>query len=602
MELKKQLISPEAIASFMHLHQAAGGELLTRFLMQLTKLDKVNALYDRHWQNDAAHFIEKALNELQVTYKLNDSDLSRIPTKGAFITVSNHPLGGIDGLILMDLILKKRPDFKVMGNFLLSQCEPLKPIILSVNPFEDYKDKKSSYQGMRASLGHLAEGKPLGIFPSGEVSTFQNDAKVVVDKAWSESVTKLIRKANVPVVPIYFEGKNSLLFHILGKIHPLLRTARLPSELFNKEGKSVSIRIGSAISTKSVNEFDSNPELTKFIRAKTYSLGSKIEVPKFFAPKGRLLKKEEPIVEAIPSQLLADEIELACKEFLLFKQDHFQIFCAPASKIPKVLNELGRLREITFREVGEGTLKSRDLDPFDLYYHHLVIWDQKESAIVGAYRLCKGKIALHQHGKKGFYLSTLFKMDDKILPILEQSIELGRSFIVKEYQRKPMSLFMLWKGIFYYLLKNSEYRYLIGPVSISKDFSKFSQALIVEFVKAHYFDSEIGQYIKPRKQFRIKTDKRIDPNALLNSLQNNINKLDAFIKDIEFGFGAPVLLKKYLKLNAKIVGFNVDPLFNHTLDGLVVVDVFNIDADFIRSLSKEVNDPDLLDRFNKVPA
>lgn len=602
MKLQKQLISPDEIASFMNLHQKMGGELLVKFLMQLTKLDKINSFYEQHWQEEAIPFIQDALSQLKVNYQINDSDLKRIPTKGSFITISNHPFGGIDGFILLDFMLKQRPDFKVMGNFLLQQIDPLKPLILSVNPFETYKESRSSYSGLKASLEHLKNGNALGIFPAGEVSTFQNDARIIVDKTWSPSVTKLIMKAQVPVIPIYFEGNNSLIFHLLGKIHPLLRTARLASEMFNKENKTVPVRIGSPIPVKTIQEFDSKIELTQYLRAKTYALGTKVSVPTFFNLKQKDKKTKHAVVDPIDSKILAAEVNAACENYLLFDQKPFRIFCAPASSIPNILNELGRLREITFREVGEGTMKERDLDPYDLYYHHLVVWDQESSAIVGAYRLCKGKIALHQQGKKGFYLNTLFKIDDELIPLLSESIELGRSFIVKEYQRKPLSLFMLWKGIFYYLIKNSEYRYLIGPVSISKDFSKFSQSMMVEFIKQHYYDQEIARLIKPRKQFRLSSDQRIDKTLLLNSIKNNINRLDAFIKDIEFGYGTPVLLKKYLKLNAKIVGFNIDPNFSDSLDGLVLVDVFKIDPDFIQSLSKDLKDPDLLNRFQKIPA
>lgn len=598
LDKKNPLIDPTEVAKAIKLDNRLGGDLLVRFLMQLTKLDKVNALYESHSQENALAFIDHALEELDVTCAINDADLARIPKTGAFITVSNHPLGGIDGLLLIKLLLKIRPDFKVMGNFLLNKIEPLQPLIIPVNPFEQFKDAASSLAGMKASLSHLQIGSPLGVFPAGEVSTFQNDARIVIDKPWNLTIAKLITKSEVPVIPIYFEGENSLFFHLLGQIHPLLRTARLPTELFNKKGKEVKIRIGTAISPKQLAEFSKPSELTAYIRAKTYALGTKLEVPSFFKKfTYRPSKKQLPIIEAIPKELLKAEIEQALIDFPLLKSDPFEIFCAPAATIPNVLKELGRLREITFREVGEGTNNSTDLDPFDLYYHHLVIWDKEKEKIVGSYRLCKGKLALHQNGKRGFYLNTLFKMDDALLPMLGESIELGRSFIVKEYQRKPLSLFLLWKGIFYYLLKNPEYRYLIGPVSISNDFSSFSRNLIVAFIKRNYFDEEIAQYIKPRKKFRIPENRRVDSSLVLSSLEKSISKLDAFIKDIEFGFGAPVLLKKYLKLNAKMVGFNVDPKFNDALDGLVVVDILGIDPDFIKSLAKDVDDPSILKRF-----
>lgn len=594
------LIDPKEIAKAIKLDNKLGGDLLVRFLMQLTRLNKVNALYESHSQEEALKFIDLALNELNIAYDINDADLAKIPATGPFVTVSNHPLGGIDGLILMSILLKKRPDFKIMGNFLLNKIAPLSPLIIPVNPFEQFKEASSSVAGLKATLAQLSAGSPLGVFPAGEVSTFQNDAKVIIDKPWSPTIAKLITRAQVPVIPIYFEGENSLLFHLLGQIHPLLRTARLPTELFNKKGKPVRVRIGAALPPKHLNEFEKTSELTAYLRAKTYALGTKLEVPSFFKSfKYRPAKKQLPIINTVAKELLKKEIEQALIDFPLLKSEPFEIFCAPALTIPNVLKELGRLREITFREVGEGTNNSSDLDPYDLYYHHLVIWDKAGEKIVGAYRLCKGKLALHQNGKKGFYLNTLFKMDDALLPMLGESIELGRSFIVKEYQRKPLSLFLLWKGIFYYLLKNPEYRYLIGPVSISNDFSSFSRNLIVEFIKRNYYDEEIAQYIKPRKKFRIPENRKIDSGLLLSSLEKSIPKLDAFIKDLEFGFGTPVLLKKYLKLNAKMVGFNVDPKFNDALDGLVVVDILRIDPDFIKSLAKDVDDPSILKRFEK---
>jgi putative hemolysin len=597
MDAPYTVIDPKKIAEQLHVGSKTMADLLARFLMQLTQLDRVNQIYADLQHHQSLPFIQQALAHLQINYEVNAADLKRIPAKGAFVSVSNHPLGGIDGLILMDLLLQHRPDSKVMGNFLLNRLKPLESTILPVNPFEQFKAKQSSLGGLKLSLQHLKEGHPLGIFPAGEVSTYQNDARIVVDKPWSLSVAKMIAHAEVPVLPIYFEGQNSLFFHLLGTVHPLLRTARLPSELFNKAKQPIKVRIGTPIGVKDIQSFDKVSDLNIFLRSRTYALGTKLEVPKKYFSFA--LTKPKAIDTPQDSGRLQEEATQAFEHFPLFEQAPFKVFCAPASAIPTLLKEIGRLRELTFREVGEGTNKSTDLDGYDLYYQHLVIWDEEAKKVVGSYRICKGKLALHQYGKRGFYLSSLFKIKDEMLPILAQSMELGRSFIVKEYQRKPLSLFMLWKGIFYYLLKNPEYRYLIGPVSISKDFSRFSQSLIVQFIKQHYYDEEMAAYITPKKKFSITEDKRIDQSLLMQKLESNLNKLDAFIKDLEFGFGAPVLLKKYLKLNGKIIGFNIDPKFNNALDGLVMVDILGIDPDFIHSLSKELNDPSILERFKE---
>jgi putative hemolysin len=260
------------------------------------------------------------------------------------------------------------------------------------------------------------------------------------------------------------------------------------------------------------------------------------------------------------------------------------------------MNEIGRIRETTFRLVGEGTNQQLDIDEYDLYYYQMFIWDEEEKKIVGAYRVGKGNEIMLQYGIRGFYIQSLFRINRRFYPILSQALELGRSFIVPEYQKKPLPLFLLWKGILYFLLKNPEYRYLVGPVSISNRFSTFSKALIIKFIREHYYNNTISKYIKPRKRFRVPPH-QLDTDIIFEN-SSDINKLDKFIKDIETGhFTMPVLLKKYLKQNGKIVEFNIDPKFNNALDGLLVVDIYDIPPETISSLSKEINDESILERL-----
>ena len=256
--------------------------------------------------------------------------------------------------------------------------------------------------------------------------------------------------------------------------------------------------------------------------------------------------------------------------------------------MPVTLNEIGRLREITFREVGEGTNNSIDVDEYDLYYHQLIIWDKENKRIVGAYRLGKGKEIIEQYGIKGFYIESLFKIKKGFEYVLNESIELGRSFIVKEYQREPMALFLLWKGILYFLLKNPDYRYLIGPVS--NKYSTLSKVLIVEFIKANFFNNELARYIEPRTRFKVLFNQDIDKEVMLEYTESDIKKFDKFIKEVEPYYTMPVLLKKYLQQNAKIIGFNVDPAFNNCLDGLIILDLFDVPMETIESLTKEFED------------
>jgi putative hemolysin len=228
----------------------------------------------------------------------------------------------------------------------------------------------------------------------------------------------------------------------------------------------------------------------------------------------------------------------------------------------------------------------------------MFIWDNETEMIAGAYRIGKGADILHQYGVRGFYIQSLFKIKDDLQDMLSQTMELGRSFVVKEYQRKPMPLFLLWKGILYFTLKNPEYRYLMGPVSVSDDYSTTSKEMIIKFIMAHHFDWKLAKSITPRNSYKFKTEDQ-NLNIIMQTMDNDINSLDKFIGDVdELNSGLPVLLKKYIKLNAKIIGFNVDPKFNNCLDGLIALDLCDIPPNTIESLSKEANDSSILQQFH----
>lgn len=576
-----------------------GGESFAKLLMYILRLNKLNDLYSANCCKDGIEFIDALIEDLGIKFEFDEEELKRIPLEGGFITISNHPFGGIDGIILIKLICMVRPDFKAMANFLLKKIEPIKDYFLGVNPFEDRKGVASSMGGIKEALRHLNDGAPLGIFPAGEVSSYQSQTHNITDKQWLPSILKFIKKADVPVVPIYFQGSNSLIFHLLGMIHPTLRTVKLPSELLNKKNKVVRIRIGNPISVADQKGFTDINQYGRFLRAKTYMLGTPIEIKKFYKfTKKNKIEKVEEVIPPVNPEVIRAEVEGLAQEYLLFKSRNYVVYCAPSSKLPNVLNELGRLREITFREVGEGTNHSIDIDEFDLYYHQMFIWDEEVHKIVGAYRVGKGNEILAQYGLKGFYLQSLFRMNQKFQPILAESLELGRSFIVKEYQKKPMPLFLLWKGILYFLLKNPQSRYLIGPVSISNKYSDLSKDLIIKFIMANYFNYDLGQFIQSRKQFKVKI-KDLDIEILLQTAKDDINKLDKLIGDFEItNDKLPVLLKKYISLNAKIIGFNIDPNFNDCLDGLIVLDLFDVPMKVIESLSKEIKDDTILKRFS----
>ncbi len=576
------------------------GTLLGDTLLQMLKYNILTRVYSETHDKDPIFLIDSLMNELDLKYDIPEEDLKNIPADGAFITVSNHPYRGIDSMILYKIISETRNDLKIMASYLLHQINPLKDIVIPVNTFETAGSEKSSFSGIKEGINHLKDGHPLGIFPVGEVSSQIEVSKVIVDKEWQSAALKFIKNAGVPIIPVYFHGTKPRLSHIVGKVHPLLRTIKLPAELTQKKNRTVIVRIGSPITVKEQTEFENMFQFGQYLRARTYSLGSALKVKKFFSDYTYWRKPDpEPLADPVPVDVLTEEFNSIRSDYELFTIKNYTVVCAPTARIPEIFNEIGRLRELTFRKVGEGTNKNADIDEYDLYFNHLFIWDTAESRIVGAYRIGKGKEILDIYGIRGFYIDSLFKISPDFKNVLSQSLELGRSFIVEEYQKKAIPLFLLWKGIMVFLLKNAEYRYLIGPVSISNDFSRFSKSLIVEFIRKYFTDEDFARYIDPRKHFVVKPDKTIDRNIFIDTSVRDINKIEKIIRDIEPGYRLPVLLKKYLELNGKIIGFNIDPKFNYCLDGLLILDVYNAPQDFIKGLSKELNDTSILNRFMK---
>ena len=577
------------------------GDGFARLLMYILRFNELNKKYANVANLQGLDFLNAALDLLEVKYEINPEELRRIPKKGAFISVSNHPFGGIDGIILLKLMLdQKRHDIKTLSTFLIKRIPQIESYAFAVDPFDNGGHSKSlNISGLKAAYTHLANGGALGIFPAGEVSTYYDnvDETGITDKHWQKSIIKFIKNARVPVVPIYFQGENSRLFHLLGLIHPLLRTAKLPSELLNKKNQTIRVRIGYPISVEEQDNYSDIEKYSRFLRVKTYSLGSAIDVDKFFQYKLKSDSEPEPVIPPVLQDVVEEEVSKLMESYLLFRSKNFAVICAPSVEMPNLMTEIGRLREITFRDVGEGTNRKIDVDEFDLYYWQLFIWDEDEKRIVGAYRAGKGKEIIKKYGIEGFYIQTLFKINKAFTPILEQSIELGRSFIIPDYQRKPLPLFLLWKGILYFLIKNPEYRYLIGPVSISNRFSDYSKGVIISFMKSNYFDHDFARFIKSRNKFRVPI-KEEEYNIIFNN-SNDLSKLDRFIHEVEpYKYHMPILLKKYIKLNGKIIGFNVDPKFNNSLDGLLILDLFQVPAETINSLSKEINDKSILERFN----
>ncbi len=559
-------------------------------LMKVLKISRINKVYNKHKEKKGLDFLNSILGEFDIKFEIPEEDLKRLPKEGAYVTISNHPLGGIDGILLLKLLIEQRTDYRIIANFLLHRIKPLVPYIMPVNPFEDHKEAKSSVAGFKQALSHLNDGHPLGLFPAGEVSTYK-DEKLIVDKPWEVAAMKLIKKAEVPVIPIYFHAKNSKLFYRLSKVSDTFRTAKLPSEVLTQKNRVIKVRIGKPISVDAQKEQISLEDFTDFLRKKTYMLANAYENESLLQKVPSSLKiprSPKKIITSVSKDLIETEVEILRKDdSRLLQSKNYEVFLAKPDKMPNILQEIGRLREITFREIGEGTNEAIDLDHFDNYYHHMFLWDGTAKAIVGAYRMGLGAEIFSKYGIDGFYLQALFRFEPELYRMMSESIEMGRAFIVKEYQQKPMPLFLLWKGIVHTTLRHPEHNYLIGGVSISNQFSNFSKSLMIEFMKSHYWDPYVAQYVRPKKDFKVKLNDA-DKDFIFDETKADLNKFDKLIDEVEPGsLRLPVLIKKYIKQNAKVVAFNVDPLFNNSVDGLMYIRIADLPESTVKPVMEE---------------
>lgn len=588
------IVNAKEVAKGLHLDKFGFlGTALGAFVINITKLSELNKIYDANKHLKGIAFLDGVIDDLGIEFEIPEKDLKRIPKTGAFITVSNHPLGGIDGIILLKLLLEIRPDYKIIANFLLHRLLPLKPYVFPVNPFEDRKEIKSSNQGLKEAILHIQQGRPMGIFPAGEVSTFRENNSIV-DKPWAPEAMKLVQRMKVPVVPVYFHAKNSNSFYRWAKLGGSFRTAKLPSELLNQKNRKIKVRIGNPISVKDQEDHAETDAYTAFLRKKTYMLASAFHKKTLLENIPRQIKfprsSKSPLNIAMETSehLMQREINF-CRENdkRLLVSKNYEVFLAERKDIPNIVLEIGRLREITFRAIGEGTNKAVDLDRFDNFYHHLFLYDNDTQKIAGAYRMGMGSKIFPKYGIDGFYLHELFRFEPELYKLMSESIEMGRAFVVKDYQQKPMPLFLLWKGIVHCTLRFPEHNYLIGGVSISNKFSKFSKSIMIEFMKSHYYDPYVAQYIRPKKEFKVKL-KDSDKDFVFDETEADLNKFDKIIDELEpDNLRMPVLLKKYIKQNAKVVAFNVDPLFNNSVDGLMYIRIADLPESTVKPVMEE---------------
>lgn len=547
----------------------------------MAPVGKARDLYRRVRRAPAGFQLEGLLAEMRIKLRVHAADQARIPSSGPVVVVANHPYGVLDGALLAVLLTRVRPDVKVLASFLLGDVPELQRHCIFVDPFQTDRSLDANRRALREALAWVQQGGVLAIFPAGEVSQWQIPTAEVVDTEWNDTAVRLVRRTGATALPVYFCGHNSVGFQLLGMIHPRLRSAFLLQEFLKQEGRSVEVRVGSPVPADAIDAVGSDREATDYLRWRTYLLArrTKAETSWPMALRSKLASRiQEPVAAAAKPELSAKEIEKLSSDHLLAENGGLAVYLGTAGEIPNLLSEIGRLRELTFRCAGEGTGKSRDLDSFDDYYWHVLLWNKTKKELVGAYRAGRTAEIFAQRGIEGLYTSTLFRYDERLFQKLGPALELGRSFVRPEYQRQYAPLLLLWKGIARLITAHPEIPVLFGAVSISNDYSEASREMIYRFFQSRIEDEDLAGLIEPRRPFRSGPLRRWDCRSMCRALRD-LDELSEPITDVEAdGKGLPILLRQYAKIGGKLLGFNVDRKFSNVLDGLVVVDLRQTDA------------------------
>ncbi len=571
-----------SVASYLPLHWP---ELLRRVVaISVDWLLGFRSLTKRYHRVPAAanaqEFTSLALKELGVRPSVAEHELAGIPAEGGCLLIANHPHGGLDGLLLMETLLKRRSDVRFMANHFLSRFQELGSLFLEVDPFDTSAARRFNSSAAREALAWLRNGGLLVIFPGGEVSSFDWSDRKIIDPEWNTGVARLATQTQVPVVPCHIGGRNSLLFQMVGLLHPRLRTALLAREMLNAHDRTVRIRFGMPIPFDVLGDLENRQQIIRYLRTKTYLLAERIDHRFVLGRAGSPRRPEEKLTSAISSDVLSAEVAALPTDQCILKSGHFEVWFAQSAQIPWLLQEIGRLREISFREVGEGTGKPSDIDLYDTYYKHLFVWDAPKQKIVGGYRLAHADDILRQYGPKGLYVHSLFKLAPQLQAGLEHAIEVGRSFVAPDYQRSYSALMLLWKGVASYLAMRPRYNVLFGPVSISNDYHPISQQILVRFLKHHKFERVRASLVKPRRPFRPKDHEAAD---IVDLDSGDLRLVADLLRAVEpDDRGVPVLLRQYLKLGGQILGFNIDSDFGNAIDCLLWVDMRRTELPLLR--------------------
>jgi putative hemolysin len=495
-------------------------------------------LYEIAQARDEALFSDRALATLGVSYEIG-GDLAGIPPTGPLVVVANHPFGAVDGLLLASLVARRRPDVRCLANRVLDRVPEARREMFLVDTAGGPAAAGRNHRPLRAALSWVRGGGALCVFPAGVVSHSTLARWTPHDGPWHPSTARLVHASGATVVPCFIEGANSAAFQALGLVHPALRTLWLVRELLRLRGRRIRVHVGTPIAAAALPR--DVAQATAVVRARTDWLGSPLR------REVRTLSRTQPLANV----------------------EHYRAFWATADQAPHLVRAIGAGREETFRAVGEGTGRAVDLDAFDRRYVHLCVWDDRADELVGAYRLRVLDGA--RPAVSALYTRTLFHFDDRLTASLSPGVELGRAFVRQRWQKQYAPLMLLWSAIGRYVTAHTRARYLFGAVSISAAYAPAARDLMVAFLGRHAGDTARASLVAPRHP--------LPPAALEADVPSDVAALNAAVAQADpEGKGVPVLLRHYLKIGARAIGFSVDPAFGHAIDALMVVDLQAVPA------------------------
>ncbi|MEM6551720.1 MAG: GNAT family N-acyltransferase [Planctomycetota bacterium] len=530
-------------------------------------------------------FVDRCLDAMNVSIRVESGGLDEVPAEGPLVMVANHPYGGIEGLILARLLSGRRPDVKLLANSMLSVVPELREHFFFVDPFGGPGAVQRNVASMRAAMDWVNAGHALGVFPSGEVSHLHLSSRRVEDPVWNTSVGRIVQRTGATALPVYFDGRNSYAFQLAGLAHARLRTLMLPNEMMRRRGRRVPIHIGRPVSPGRLKTLGDAQRTTDYLRVRTYLLRPPAKADALAAPD---TSGYAAIAAAGDSAVVAREIEGLPARRLLSSGSGLAVYQLKPGECPAVMREIGRAREVTFRGVGEGTGKALDLDGYDEHYRQLVLWDPEKRRVAGGYRLGLVDQLFAKQGVDGLYTHTLFDFDRRLIRQLGPCLELGRSFVHPDYQRSFSPLLLLWQGIARFVSRHPRYRRLLGPVSISAEYTSMSRLLLSRFLESTRSIPALGRLLRPRHPLHFPRSTGYDPRQF-SSVVSGIDDINTLVSELESdGKSMPVLLRQYLKLGGKLLGFNVDPKFGNVVDGLILIDLYETEPRVLsRYMGKE---------------